>query len=89
MDEHVGTAATPPRPSAVPARPVPGPSQARPVSGAATSEPEGADTGTGDHAVDQAMTRLATLDDAPLREHVGVFDAVHTALQDRLADAEA
>jgi hypothetical protein len=50
--------------------------------------PEALEGGSGDDAVDQAMTRLATLDDAPLREHVAVFDAVHAALQDRLADAE-
>ncbi len=45
-------------------------------------------TPTGDDAVDEALTRLAVLDGAPLREHVPVFDAVHQALQDRLADTE-
>ncbi|MFI2751801.1 hypothetical protein ACGIF2_00020 [Cellulomonas sp. P22] len=44
--------------------------------------------GTGDAAVDQALTLLAPLVDRPLREHVEVFDAIHTALQDRLADTE-
>jgi hypothetical protein len=43
---------------------------------------------TGDDAVDEALTRLATLDVAPLAQHVAVFDAVHAALQDRLADTE-
>ncbi|MGV8979512.1 MAG: hypothetical protein ACOH17_15875 [Cellulomonas sp.] len=43
---------------------------------------------TGDDAVDQALTKLATLAGAPLAQHVAVFDAVHTALQDRLADTE-
>ncbi|HZL01641.1 MAG TPA: hypothetical protein VFC48_00780 [Cellulomonas sp.] len=43
---------------------------------------------TGDDAVDEALTRLATLDGAPLAQHVAVFDAVHAALQDRLADTE-
>lgn len=43
---------------------------------------------TGDDAVDEALTRLATIDGAPLAEHVAVFDAVHAALQDRLADTE-
>ncbi|WP_239070123.1 hypothetical protein [Cellulomonas chitinilytica] len=43
---------------------------------------------TGDAHVDEALTRLDGLDDAPLREHVAAFDAVHGALQDRLADAE-
>ena len=43
---------------------------------------------TGDDAVDEALTRLATLDGAPLSQHVAVFDAVHAALQDRLTDTE-
>lgn len=43
---------------------------------------------TGDPTVDEALTRLADLDHAPVREHLGIFEAVHTALQDRLADAE-
>lgn len=43
---------------------------------------------TGDGSVDAALTRLAALDGAPLSEHVAVFDAVHAALQDRLADTE-
>jgi len=44
--------------------------------------------GTGDAAVDAALTRMGTLGDQPVRDHVAVFDAVHTALQDRLADTE-
>lgn len=43
---------------------------------------------TGDAAVDAALTRLGVLGDLPVREHVAVFDAVHLALQDRLADTE-
>lgn len=43
---------------------------------------------TGDAAVDAAMAPLSFLGDQPVREHVAVFDAVHTALQDRLADFE-
>jgi len=43
---------------------------------------------TGDPHVDEALTRLDGLADLPLREHVAAFDAVHGALQDRLADAE-
>ena len=43
---------------------------------------------TGDAAVDAALTPLGSLGDQPVREHVAVFDAVHTALQDRLADSE-
>lgn len=52
---------------------------------------EGADDGdatTADAAVDEALSRLAGLEDQPVRAHVAVFDAVHGALQDRLADAE-
>ena len=41
-----------------------------------------------DDAVDEALSRLDGLEDQPLRAHVAVFDAVHGALQDRLADAE-
>jgi hypothetical protein len=44
---------------------------------------------TGDSAVDEALSSLAGLELQPLRAHVAVFDAVHGALQDRLADAEA
>ena len=43
---------------------------------------------TGDAAVDEALTRLAELEDLPVRDQVAVFDAVHAALQDRLADVE-
>lgn len=43
---------------------------------------------TGDAAVDEALLRLRSLDDAPVREHVQVFEAVHAALQGRLADVE-
>lgn len=53
---------------------------ARPATEAATS--------TGDAAVDEALTLLNGLDEQPLRAHVAAFDAVHGALQDRLADAE-
>lgn len=43
---------------------------------------------TGDAAVDAALTRLGDLGPLGVREHVAVFDAVHLALQDRLADTE-
>jgi len=43
---------------------------------------------TGDALVDEALSRLGSLDGLPVREHVAVFDAVHAALQDRLADVE-
>ena len=42
--------------------------------------------GTGDHAVDAALTALEGLDERPVREHVKVFEAVHGALADRLAE---
>ncbi|WNB86792.1 hypothetical protein [Cellulomonas sp. ATA003] len=48
----------------------------------------GPDGPTGDTAVDAALTRLTELDGAPVPEHVAVFEAVHAALQDRLADVE-
>ena len=53
--------------------------------------PQGAQDGyaaPSDAAVDEALSRLVGLEDQPLRAHVAVFDAVHGALQDRLADAE-
>ncbi len=43
---------------------------------------------TGDQAVDQALVRLTEVTALGLREQLAVFDAVHAALQDRLADAE-
>ena len=54
----------------------------------APSEPDDAYGASTDAAVDEALSRLAGLEDQPLRAHVAVFDAVHGALQDRLADAE-
>ena len=55
-----------------------------------TAPPSGSDPGSdpGDDAVAAALTRLDELTDAPLTHHVVVFDAVHEALQERLADAE-
>jgi len=72
-------------------RPTPASVRREPSFGAAAGMPPtggAADGPTGDLHVDEALTRLRGLDDAPLREHVAVFDAVHGALQDRLADAE-
>lgn len=43
---------------------------------------------TGDDAVDEALRRLVGIADLPLREQLALLEAVHTALQDRLADAE-
>lgn len=71
----------------------PTPSSVRVARVAVASEDVGDDRpgdegGTGDHAVDEALTLLDTLEELPLREHVAVFDGVHAALQDRLADTE-
>lgn len=104
MDEHGDTARAVPLPSApapagpdathaaaVPGRPRPTPGSVRVAPASAASrdlEDVPAEDGSGDHAVDEALTLLATLDVLPLREHVAVFDGVHTALQDRLADTE-
>lgn len=43
---------------------------------------------TGDDAVDEAVARLQDLTGVPLDGQPAVFDAVHRALQDRLADVE-
>lgn len=43
---------------------------------------------TGDREVDGVLARLADVADQPLRAHVAAFDAVHTGLQDRLAEAD-
>jgi hypothetical protein len=43
---------------------------------------------TGDHVVDEAVSRLEDLGAVALDEQPAVFDAVHRALQDRLADVE-
>jgi hypothetical protein len=43
---------------------------------------------TGDPVVDDAVARVAEAAGQPLDHQVGVYDAVHRALQDRLADVE-
>ncbi|WP_298460205.1 hypothetical protein [uncultured Cellulomonas sp.] len=64
------------------------------AAGAAPADPAVAAAGdptggvTGDPAVDEALGRLRALDGAPVHEHVAVFEAVHAALQGRLADVE-
>jgi hypothetical protein len=72
----------------VPARagePAAGPSSA--PAGALDPRTGSAPAGTGDPAVDRALDPLAGLAGEPLRVQVDAFDAVHTALQDRLAEA--
>lgn len=44
---------------------------------------------TGDQAVDAALGTLSGLEALPVREHVAVFEAVHGALSDRLAEHPA
>ncbi|MDF2847028.1 MAG: hypothetical protein K0R97_1010 [Oerskovia sp.] len=61
--------------------PVPTPGDVRTGATPSSSEPA-------DDAVAQALGRLDELADAPLTHHVAVFDAIHEALQERLADAE-
>ena len=58
----------------------------RDVEDFARAQPDEDAPGTGDDAVDAALTRLAGLDELPVREHVAVFDAVHGALADRLSE---
>jgi hypothetical protein len=58
-----------------------------PVPAAAGPTPGNGDTagsGSGDARVDAAIARLGRLDELPVAEHVGEYDAVHRALQDAL-----
>lgn len=62
------------------------------AGGAGTPAPPAEDvraafTPTGDHAVDAALGVLDDLPTRPVREHVAVFEAVHGALSDRLAES--
>ena len=43
---------------------------------------------TGVPAADAAREQLATVDDAPLEEHVDVYEDVHRRLQEGLADLD-
>ena len=43
---------------------------------------------TGVAAADEAATRLADLDDAPVEAHVGIYEDVHRRLQEGLADLD-
>ncbi len=47
---------------------------------------EGASPATGDPAVDSVLASLAGLDDAPVGEHVPVYEAAHEQLR-RALDA--
>jgi len=61
-----------------------------PPTGDASPGPvdEAPDESTGDAGVDEALGRLDELGGLPVRDHVPVYDAIHAALQDRLADVE-
>jgi hypothetical protein len=55
-------------------------------SGSAQPEPEHGRTGVA--SVDAAAERLTELDEAPLEEHVGIYEDVHRRLQEGLADLD-
>ena len=42
---------------------------------------------TGDDSVDEAVATVGSVASLPVREHVRLFDAVHGALSDRLAES--
>jgi hypothetical protein len=51
-------------------------------------EHEPAPEPTGVPAADEARERLEAVDDAPLEEHVEVYEDVHRRLQEGLADLD-
>jgi hypothetical protein len=68
-----------------PGPPVPGPPRAAPpVPAPPVPVADAPASGTGDARVDGALARLDRLDELPVTEHVGEYDAVHRALQDAL-----
>ena len=58
-----------------------GPNEPVEVAGAAPAP-------TGVEAADGAAERLQELDEAPLEDHVGVYEDVHRRLQEGLADLD-
>ena len=52
------------------------------------TEPNEPQEPTGVPAADKARERLADVDDAPLEEHVEVYEDVHQQLQEGLADLD-
>ena len=50
------------------------------------TEPDAKPPTTGVPAADEARERLGAIDDAPLEEHVEVYEDVHRRLQEGLAD---
>lgn len=72
-------------------QPVPGPrATSSAVADAAATGPvtTGGPPVTGDDAVDEALRGLVDVGTRGPREQLDAFEAVHGALQDRLADAE-
>lgn len=51
-------------------------------------EPEHDTPSSGVAAADEARARLAAVDDAPLEQHVEVYEDVHRRLQEGLADLD-
>ncbi len=66
------------------------PAGPQPAAGERAADEAGAPEAalTGDAAVDEALRALDGLAALPLPGHVAAFDAVHGALQDRLAEAQ-
>ena len=53
-----------------------------------STPPEPDRDGTGVASADAAAERLTELDEAPLEEHVGIYEDVHRRLQEGLADLD-
>lgn len=86
VDTPTGHDAVPTVPSTVPvpaAPPIRDSALARDSDATRTADP----ARTGDPEVDAALAHLEDLADRPVREHVAVFEAVHGALADRLAES--
>ena len=58
------------------------------ADGAADAQAQEPREPTGVPAADEARERLAMVDDAPLEEHVEVYEDVHRQLQEGLADLD-
>jgi hypothetical protein len=73
-------------PTAPPSPPPPSPSPPPPPTLPPPTLPP--PPSTGDQTVDAAVAPLADLSLAPLEDHPAVYEGVHRALTDRLADVE-
>ncbi|HET6910400.1 MAG TPA: hypothetical protein VFH54_13745 [Mycobacteriales bacterium] len=54
----------------------------------ADETPQAQPSSTGAPAADQAAERLEAIDDAPLDEHVEIYEDVHRRLQEGLAELD-